>query len=86
MQAYDRVTPKTEKPLRPTRAAFHNVTVSDDPVIKCAPPSPPPPPRCRGMCLGGPCRHCRADAGSPARWRVPTLCPHHASRGRVAGT
>lgn len=34
-QAYDRVTPKTEVKVRPTRAAAHNVTVSDDPVVKC---------------------------------------------------
>ena len=36
VQVYDRVTPKTEKVLRATRAATHNVTVSEDPVMKCA--------------------------------------------------
>ncbi len=36
MQVYDRVTPKTEKVLGATRAAIHNVTVSEDPVMKCA--------------------------------------------------
>lgn len=35
MQVYDRVTPKADKPLRPTGAVFADVTVSDDPVIKC---------------------------------------------------
>lgn len=34
-QVYDRVTPKAEKPLRPTRAVFNDVTVSNDPVIQC---------------------------------------------------
>ena len=33
-KAFDRVTPKTEKPLRKTRRAFRNVTTSDDPVIR----------------------------------------------------
>ena len=33
-KAFDRVTPKTEKPLRKTRRAFRNVTTSDDPIIR----------------------------------------------------
>ena len=33
-KAFDRVTPKTEKPLRKTRRVFRNVTTSDDPIIR----------------------------------------------------
>ncbi len=35
-KAFDRVTPKTEKPLRKTRRVFRNVTTSDDPIIRSA--------------------------------------------------
>lgn len=33
-KTFDRVTPKTEKPLEKTRRAFRNVTTSDDPVMR----------------------------------------------------
>ena len=42
-KAFDRVTPKTEKPLRKTRRAFRNVTTSDDPVIRQGAATEAPP-------------------------------------------
>ena len=36
-KAFDRVTPKTERPLKRTSRAFRSVTTSDDPVIRRAP-------------------------------------------------
>ena len=33
-KAYDRVTPRTEKPLKRSRRSFRSVTTSDDPVIR----------------------------------------------------
>lgn len=35
-KTYDRVTPKTERPLKKTNRAFRSVTTSDDPVIRRA--------------------------------------------------
>ena len=36
-KSFDRVTPKTERPLKKTQRAFRSVTTSDDPVIRRAP-------------------------------------------------
>jgi translation initiation factor 3 subunit D len=33
-KSYDRVTPKTDRPLKKTNRAFRSVTTSDDPVIR----------------------------------------------------
>jgi translation initiation factor 3 subunit D len=33
-KSFDRVTPRLEKPLQPTKKTFRNVTTSDDPVIR----------------------------------------------------
>ena len=33
-KSYDRVTPRTEKPLQRTRKVFKSVTTSDDPIIR----------------------------------------------------
>lgn len=33
-KSFDRVTPKTERPLKKTQRAFRSVTTSDDPVIR----------------------------------------------------
>ena len=41
-KAYDRVTPRLEKPLQKTNKAFRSVTTSDDPIIRCLP--------CRPLC------------------------------------
>ena len=35
-KAFDRVTPRLEKPLQRTKKTFRSVTTSDDPVIRCA--------------------------------------------------
>ena len=35
-KAYDRVTPKADKPLRRTRRQFRTVTASRDPILQCA--------------------------------------------------
>ena len=34
-KAYDRITPRSEKPLLRTKRTFRSVTTSDDPVIRC---------------------------------------------------
>ena len=39
-KSFDRVTPKTERPLKKTARAFRSVTTSDDPVIRRAPRPP----------------------------------------------
>lgn len=39
-KSFDRVTPKTERPLKKTTRAFRSVTTSDDPVIRRAPLAP----------------------------------------------
>ena len=35
-KAYDRVTPKADKPLRRTRRQFRTMTASRDPILQCA--------------------------------------------------
>ena len=35
-KGFDRVTPKTERPIKKTGRAFRSVTTSDDPVIRCS--------------------------------------------------
>ena len=69
-KAFDRVTPKTEKPLRKTRRAFRNVTTSDDPIIRqgaatVAPPLLPShhPQKMNVESCGPSCRPRRCSSG-----------------------
>jgi translation initiation factor 3 subunit D len=41
-KAYDRVTPKADKPLRRTRRQFRTITASRDPILQCVQPKAGP--------------------------------------------
>ena len=64
-KAFDRVVPKTERPLKRTQRVFRSVTTSDDPIIRYGPPTDnscaqPTLPALRGHCMSS---HVQVHAG-----------------------
>ena len=52
-KAFDRITTRSEKPLRSIKRIFHTVTTTDDPVIrKVGAPFRRSPPPCVGSAAG----------------------------------